>query len=152
MRTHLVLRVVLGIICVSHLLLGVLAFVGLPGQVADAVATVYGANLSREEITPQLQHVVRMLGAYMIAFGVLAGYALLDPVRNRFAIDVLVLLFLERVVQRLLFADEIRAAFDMTAARLWLQAGFFLVFPVLLLIFRPRREPLAPATAGAAGA
>ena len=133
-----ILRIVLGIICFFHLLLGVLAFAGLPGQVGSTVAAAYGASISTVDVNPQLQHVIRMLGAYMIAIGVLAALSVLDPFKNRIAIDVLILLFLERVVQRILFATEIRNAFNMTPGRLWFQTGFFLIFPIVLFILRPR--------------
>jgi hypothetical protein len=138
------IRIVLVIICLSHVVLGGLAFLGLPGRVAEAVAASYGATLSRAEITGELQHVIRMLGAYMLAVAVLAGYAIADPVRNRFAIDVIVVLFLERVLQRVIFAEEVRSAFEVSAGRLWLQTAFFLAFPVLLLLLRPRATSTAP--------
>ena len=138
MSRLLMLRIVLGIICASHLLLGAVAFAGLPGGAAETVASLYGGSFPAGSLTPQLQHVGRMLGAYMLAMALLAGVAAADPLRNRVGILVIALLFLERVLQRLLFAGEAQQAFAIPPGRMWAQTLFFLAFPVALLLLYPR--------------
>jgi hypothetical protein len=79
MNRTLVLKIVLAVVCVSHLVLG-----SVPQLSAGLVETTgrlaYGATV---DLTPQLHHVLRMLGAFMLGIGVLAAFAWKDPVQNR---------------------------------------------------------------------
>lgn len=99
------------------------------------MALFYGAQLA---LTPQLQHLVRILGAFMIAIGVLAGMALSDPERNRAIIYGLIVLLLLRVSQRLLFAQELHEHFAVSYAKLWVQSLFFIAIGAGLFLLRPR--------------
>lgn len=136
MTRILALRILLAVVVVGHLVLGGLALYSPPEDLANAVVELaYGASVT---LTPQLRHVIRMLGAFMIAVGVLAGFALIDPVRNRAIIDGLVVLLLIRVGQRILLADEIEGAFGVSVSRLWGQSAFFLVLAIALFVLRPK--------------
>ncbi len=130
-----ILQVLLAFVCVSHLALGLLAFMGPAGPVQAVAARVYGAQL---EMTPQTQHVVRILGAFMLAMGVLSGLAAFRPRESGPIVTGLAVLLLLRVLQRAIFASEVREAFGISAAQLWVQSLFFLAMAVALLILKPR--------------
>lgn len=134
------LKVVLGVVCLSHLTLGAAGFLAGRNAVTEAVASAYGATLT---MTPQLQHVLRMLGAFMIAVGVMSAFALLNPARNRAIINGLAVLLLLRVAQRIVFAQEIQEVFSISSARLWGQTVFFLALAALLFFLRPKAETAA---------
>jgi hypothetical protein len=130
------LKVVLTLVCLTHLGLGIVAFTGLPEPVTRTASAFYGVTIS---MTPQLQHVVRILGAFMIAIGVLSGFALFNPQQNRAIIDGVIVLLLLRVLQRVIFARDIHEAFALPYGRLWMQAAFFTALALALLFLGPRK-------------
>lgn len=135
MNTLVILRVVLVVVCLSHLVLGSVAFLAIPEHVTSFAAAAYGATIA---LTPPLQHAVRIVGAFMLAIGIMAAFALRDPVRNRAIVDGIGILQLLRVSQRLFFATQIQEVFSVPAGRLWAQSLFFLAFGLALLLLRPR--------------
>ena len=134
MTTYTILRLVLVVVAAAHLFLGAVAFVALPDMVTRWAAATYGATIT---LTPPLQHAVRILGAFMLAIGVMAAFALRDPVRNRAIVDGIAILQLLRVAQRLIFSTQIQEAFAVPSGRLLLQSSFFLVLALVLLFLRP---------------
>jgi len=137
MNKAAVLRAVLALVCISHLVLGAIGFVSVPEPVAKAISAVYGATVT---ITPELQHVIRILGAFMLAIGVMAAFAFMNPQENRAIITGVAVLLLLRVAQRIFFASEIHEVFAVAYGRLWTQSLFFLALAAALLILRPRAE------------
>ena len=135
MSTVVILRVVLVVVCASHLVLGAIAYVADSGLITSFAASTYGATLT---LTPQLQHVVRIVGAFMLAIGIMAAFAVADPVRNRAIVDGIGILQVLRVSQRVFFATQVQEAFSVPLARLWAQSAFFLLLGVVLLALRPR--------------
>ena len=105
MTTVSILRAVLVLVAVAHLFLGAVAFIAKPEMITRYAALTYGAAVT---ITPPLQHVVRILGAFMLAIGVMAALALRDPVRNRAIVDGIAVLQLLRVAQRFIFSAQIQ--------------------------------------------
>jgi hypothetical protein len=129
------LKALLALVCVTHLALGLIAFTGLPGPVTKIASGLYGVTVT---VTPQLQHLIRILGAFMIAIGVMSGFALFKPQQNRAIIDGVAILLLLRASQRILFAQQLHDVFSLSYGRLWTQAIFFLALAVALLFLRPR--------------
>jgi hypothetical protein len=137
---YVALRVLLAYVCLSHVILGGLGFLFPPDPIAlRIIKATYGATVV---LTPQLIHVIRMLGAFMIAIGFLAGLAFTNPFRNRAIIWGIILLLILRVSQRFIFAAEIQEAFGVTSGRLVLQAVFFLAIALGLLLLLPK-EPVS---------
>jgi hypothetical protein len=134
MTTVSILRAVLVLVAVAHLFLGAVAFIAAPEMITRYAALTYGAAVT---ITPPLQHVVRILGAFMLAIGVMAALALRDPVRNRAIVDGIAILQLLRVAQRFIFSAQIQEIFAVPSGRLLLQSAFFLVLALALLLLRP---------------
>ncbi len=132
------LKVVLGLVCASHLVLGILAMASPPEPISEAIIkSTYGATVT---LTPQLQHVLRILGAFMVAVGVMGGFAMLNPQRNQAIIYSIALLLLLRVAQRIIFADEIESAFGIPTSRVIVQSVFFFALAAVLFFLCPRGE------------
>jgi hypothetical protein len=134
MTTLWILRAVLVLVAAAHLFLGAVAFAAVPEMITRWAAIAYGATIT---LTPPLQHAVRILGAFMIAVGVMAAFALRDPVRNRAIVDGIAILQLLRVTQRVLFSTQIQETFAVPSGRLLLQSAFFLALGLVLLLLRP---------------
>ncbi len=138
MNTLTALKVLLAMAALFHLIVGLLATIVPPGDFADTIISAsYGASI---EITPITHHVIRILGAFMIFVGVMAVFAFLGPQRNRSVIYALMLLFIVRVLQRIIFAEEIKEHFDISNARLISQSIFFVALAVALFFLRPKRD------------
>lgn len=138
MNTLPVLKIVLALVAAAHLIIGLAAIFVPVGNAADAViSATYGASF---DIDPVTRHVIRILGAFMVFVGAMSVVASLDPRRNRPIIYALVLLLLIRVLQRLVFADEIRGNFDISTVRLVTQSVFFVVVAIALYALGRRSE------------
>lgn len=129
------LRCLLGLVIASHLLIGsAIMLMGEPG--IRAVAKMYGA--AEIKLTPQFTYIIKPLGAYMIAFGVMAAFAFRDPGGNRAVIYGVAGLLVLRVLQRFVFAPEIREAFGLGWTQLLLQSAFFAAIAAGLVWLCPR--------------
>src|SRR5262245_11559127 len=131
----LLLRFLLWLASVTHLGLG-LCGVASPQLAVKAAKLFYGAQV---DATPAAAHILRILGAYMLAVGVLAAVAALNPERHHAFIAVLAALLALRVLQRLVHAQEIQATFQISGVRIWIQSIYFGLYAAALLYLRPRR-------------
>ena len=130
------LRTVLALVFLSHLGIGLTLMIGHTGAIV-AVARMYG--ISEVTCSPQFLYILKPLGAYMLAFALLAGFALRDPGGNRSVIVGIAGLLLLRVLQRLMFGSEAQAAFGITTPHLLAQCLFFVLIAGALLALLPRR-------------
>ena len=138
MNRTLVLRILLAYAAAAHLLIGIAAIVVPPGDLADVIVDfAYGGAF---EIGEQMRHVLRILGVFMTAVGVMTVFAAFDPRRHVAVIYTLALIFVIRTAQRIIWADEIRAGFDISTGRLVTQSVLMLALGALLLYLRPRKE------------
>ena len=135
MNKKLALQILLLLVGIAHLALGLLANLAPPGMLVNVAAQSYGAAI---EVTPQLHHVIRILGAFMLGVGGLALVAGRDPGRHRAIILGIGLILVLRVIQRVAAMHEVTAAFGISSARIWVQAGFFLAIAAALLVLRPK--------------
>jgi hypothetical protein len=135
MNKKLALQILLLLVGIAHLALGLLANLAPPGMLVNVAAQSYGAAI---EVTPQLHHVIRILGAFMLGVGGLALVAGRDPARHRAIILGIAAVLVLRVAQRIAAMHEISAAFGIPPARVWMQAGFFLAVAIALLALRPK--------------
>lgn len=138
MNKLLILRILLIYVAISHLLLGLAATVVPPGDFANLIIQVtYGGAF---EIGAVTHHVIRVLGAFMMAIGVMAVFAVFDPRRYIAVIYTIMFLFVVRTLQRIVFAGEIEENFDISLVRLIGQSVFFLALGVAILLLRPQRS------------
>lgn len=138
MKKTLALRILLAYAAITHLIIGLAAILVPPGELADAIVQfAYGGSFAMDE---EMRHVLRILGVFMTAMGVMTIFAVRDPRRYMAVIYTLVVVFVIRTLQRIIWADEIRASFDIPTERLVTQSLFMLALGVALLMLRPRKE------------
>jgi hypothetical protein len=118
-------------VCVFHVAVGVgLNFAG--SGFIDTMADLYGAE--HKDWSPQFLYILRPLGAFMLALGIAAAAAALDPRRYRAVIWAFVVLFGIRATHRILFADDVETIFGIANSRSMVQMVFFYVLAAALLI------------------
>jgi len=127
-------RIILGLVSLAHILIGL-------GGVIPAVPTswlagiLYGASLT---VTPQIEHIVQMWGAYMLTVGLIAAFAVWQPAKNTFIIYGVSFLLFVRVIQRLFFAGQASEVFGISLIWYWVQTVVFFAIPVALILLRPK--------------
>lgn len=124
-----ILQILLWMVCASHIGIG-LGLNVFPGA-AQVIAGVYGAQV---DWTPEFTYIIKPLGAFMFALGLICIAAARDPIGNRAIIYGFVTLFVIRAVQRLVFADEIAETFAIEMARNLGNMVFFLGLGAALVV------------------
>jgi hypothetical protein len=100
----------------------------------DVMARYYGATV---DWTPQFVYILKPLGAFMFVLGGLAAAAALKPLYHTAIIYGFVALFALRALQRLVFQQELQAAFSIASARnLGAMVFFFALAAVLFVVCR----------------
>lgn len=128
------LRIVLGCVCLSHLIIGIAGC--FPFFSIDRLAAIfYRASLTKN---PQMEHIIQMFGVYMLTIGILGVFALLDPVKNKAIIYSISFLLFARVLQRILFAGQVNAIFGIPTGWYWIQTIFFFAIAMALVLLRPK--------------
>jgi hypothetical protein len=128
-RSIWVLRVFLALICAFHVIVGL--GLNVWPEFPKLMAGYYGA--ADFEWSPQFVYILRPLGAFMFALGVLAAFAVLNPLKYGAVCYGFSILFFLRAMQRVLFQAEIEAAFGIGPARNYTNAAFFLGMAIALV-------------------
>lgn len=128
-----ILRIVLAMIAIYHVVLGLATFV------SDDLTTrlawqLFGLHL---DMTPQLSYIVQLLGVYAITFGVFTAYVARDPFANRAMLNVIVILYVLRVVNKFLSMGEFTQAFNASMTRVWTDVVLLAFFGAAVLLLRP---------------
>jgi hypothetical protein len=130
------LQVFLWLICAFHVIVGV--GLNVSSEFPQFLAQYYGAQVNW---TPELRYLVKPVGAFMLALGVLAGVAARNPLGYPSIVYGFVLLFVVRGLQRLIFQGEIETALDIASGRNLGNAVFFLLMAAgLMLLLRFARQ------------
>jgi hypothetical protein len=112
----------------SHVVIG--GGIMISSEFQRAMASVYGAEV---DWNGEFIYILRPLGAFMLVFGLLLAAAALDPWRHRFIVYGLCGVLFLRVLQRIVFQQDIENAFHISAGRDLGMAGFFLAEGVAIL-------------------
>jgi hypothetical protein len=145
-KKHTTIRAILWLICLYHVVFGVLA--NAPAEtMRQLAASVLGIHLPDE---PALAYVIRPFGIYVMTFGIMMGVAAWNPVKNRALISVGVVLFALRIVQRLLNLEGMQQALGVSPSRnlgtIAVVAAFGLALAWLRLqLYREMHNTAAPA-------
>jgi len=134
MTSSLALRAVLALLAVYHLAIGVVSVSSLT-LTARVTARLYGIAVGE---SPQLRYAVRMLGLYALALGALLALAAWRPSEHREVIAVVCALQLARAGCRVLFRDELTAAFRVPARRNAVGAALLVAEAAVLAVCFPR--------------
>ncbi|HSR42532.1 MAG TPA: hypothetical protein VLL48_10175 [Longimicrobiales bacterium] len=132
------LRWLLWFVSVSHLLLGLGAF--LSAEFRLWVGRLYGADLVW---TDELGYVAAMGAAFMVGLGVAGVAAARDPARHRAVVMAFAVVLLLRVAQRLAQPGAIEELFGIPVWRTVANAVFFAALAAALLLLLPPARPEA---------
>jgi hypothetical protein len=121
----------LWIVCAFHVLVGLSLNVDL-GLKEWVGGTLYNAQVDWSD--GQFAYIMKPLGAFMIALGVMAAMAARDPLGNRPIIIGFAVLFTMRGLQRLLFMNEIESVFAIPSSRSLLQMVVMLSLALALVL------------------
>lgn len=127
-------KLLLWSVAIYHAVLGVVMLVS-GEQALRLIKLLTGMTLTGSQ---EMGIVGEILGCYLIAFALIMVAAALDPVKNRTAVSIGVVLCLLRVAQRVIFAEKVMEVFQVPPLRYWLQGGVVLV--VGLALGRLRRQ------------
>jgi hypothetical protein len=134
MNKLLLLKVVLWLICLYHVFMGAAAF--LSEDTAARVAEVaFGIHL---QMAPQTSYIVKLLGVYAIVFGLMVALTALDPVRYTRFLDVVVVLYALRILNKLVFAKLFTEAFEAPPYRAWVDIALLAAFGLAVFLLKPR--------------
>lgn len=132
MKPQPLLRCALWLISLYTVCLGLL----LNGP-QSVVARIAANMLNYEQaIDPPLGFAVRMLGAYMIFFGVAVGLAAWNPRKNRAILSIASLFLVVRILQRMFYAAQLEATFGISSGRNWSYIGIMALLTALFLCYR----------------
>ena len=143
-QSHLSLRVLLWFIAVYHVVAGVAATFFQDAAVGIA-GLLFGVKITMD---PQTSLLVRYLGAFGLAFGLMAALAALEPERHKGFIYGAVIYFVVRAFDRVAFAGLL-AEYSVGFMPNWGRIIVILLFAVGLLVFLPRQKAPPELTAGA---
>ena len=131
---YILLRSVTWFVCIYHFLLGVVLNCPVP-WIEWTASHLLGATKMPD---PSALFLARMLGGYLMAFGLIAGLAAWDPIKNRSNLSVVVILTMFRSLQRVLQADDLEQTLGITPRSNWTMIVVPLAFAAILLYFRYR--------------
>jgi hypothetical protein len=133
-KKYLGLKVLVGFIGAYHLFLGLV--LNMPVEVISWIAT----NLLGATHLPDASALfpARMLGSYMLVFGIGMALVVWDPVKNRALLSLGAILIVLRCFQRVFQPEDLKLALGITAQASWGTVVALLVVATLLLVFRFR--------------
>jgi len=125
-------RMLAGFVGVYHIMLGLLLLVS--GEMAiNAAKSMAGMTIIAN---PQFGVIGEILACYFIAFGLMMGLAAWNPIKNRSLITIGLVLFVLRLLQRIVFADKTMEVFQISSTRYWAAFVIVLIISVILGFFR----------------
>lgn len=125
--SYSLLQGILWFVCAAHIAIGV--GLNVSSVIPRVMADIYGAQV---EWTPQFVYIVKPLGAFMLVLGVLAAVAARNPLKYAAITYGFSALFILRALQRLVFREEIFAAFRIAPGRNLVNMAFFFVLGLCL--------------------
>jgi hypothetical protein len=124
------LQIVLGTVCLFHIGMG--AGLNFSSSIVDTAADMYGANV--EQWSPQFLYILRPLGLFMFALGIMAGVAALKPVQYRATIYIFAGIFIVRAIHRIVYGEEISQIFGIAGGRNVGNMMFFFGLAAVLIV------------------
>ena len=124
-----VLKILLWFIAAFHLIVGM--GLNVSPEFPQLMAQYYGAQVNW---TPEFLYIVKPIGAFMFALGVMAALAARDPLGHVSVVYGFAVLFAFRGLQRLIFQSEIESAVAIASGRNFTAAIFFLLMGAALLV------------------
>ncbi len=131
-KKFMAFRIIAGVICLYHVALGIV--LNCPGDVIQwAVSNCMGATKLPDASS---LFVAKMLGAYMIFFGLGMGLVAWNPIKNRSILTIGALLVIFRSIHRIIQADLLMESLGISTQSNWTTIIILIIFSVALLAFR----------------
>ncbi len=131
-RKYLVLRGVVWTVCIYHVLLGV-ALNAPVGLITWVATNVLGATRMPDASALFL---ARMLGTYLIVFGVAMGVVAFNPIKNRALLTLSAILVVLRAIQRVVQSGDLDQALGISAASNYTTIAILILIAAALAFFR----------------
>ena len=132
MKPQTLLRAVLWLVCLYSVGVGLL----LNGPDSGAAFLAEALLDFDQAIEPPLRFAGRMLGAYMIFFGLAVGLAAWNPQKNRAVLTLVSLFLVIRILQRLVYATQLESAFGISPGKNGTYIAVMALLTVLLVSYR----------------
>ncbi len=127
----LCLQLVMGMVCAFHVIMGIC--LNFSTAMVDQAARLYGAEVA-EGWSPQFLYILRPLGVFMLALGVFAALAAMNPRAHRTTIYVFAGVFVVRALHRVIFSSELSEVFGIASGRNAGNIAFFLGLAAVLIL------------------
>lgn len=131
-KKFMALRIIAGVICIYHTALGII----LNSSVDVISWTLTNCMGATKLPDASALFVAKMLGAYMIFFGVGMGLVAWNPSKNRSILTIGVLLVIFRSIQRIIQADLLLESLGISAQSNCVTIIILIIFAIALIIFR----------------
>ena len=134
MNQHTGIKLLAGFMGIYHILMGIIG-------IASGSAAAWGAHVlwhATVVVDPQFSYLAKFLGAYVVAFGVMMLFIAKDPVRYGSLVYAAVVVAVLRIAERLIFANELKAAFGIGMRRTIATIVVVGVLNLGLLLLKPR--------------
>jgi hypothetical protein len=131
-KKYIVLRSVVGLVSLYHVLMGIV--LNCPVNVISNIMTHLMGATKMPDASALFP--ARMLGTYMIVFGIGLGTAAWNPLKNRAMLTVGAILALLRVIQRLLQAQDLNQTLGISSCTNWISILILTLFAATLAFFR----------------
>jgi hypothetical protein len=129
-KSRIALQLTMGIVCAFHLFTGL--GVNVSPAFVDAAARMYGAD--PQGWSPEFLHILKPLGAFMMALGAAAAVTAMNPDRYRAIVYIFAGLFAVRALHRIIFSQEITEAFGIPSGRNMGNMAFFFGLAAVLVV------------------
>ena len=129
-RPVVLLQLLLWGICAFHIMVGI--GLNVSTDFLSVMAGYYGADT--KTWSPDFVYIVKPLGAFMIAMGVLAAQAATRQFEHRLTVYAFVLLFVMRAIQRFVFREDLTELFAISPVRNSGNMIFFLALAIALFV------------------
>jgi hypothetical protein len=132
------LKLLLWSFCVMNVALGLIAFSANVPLILKVADLVYGIKLTSLE--PHTVYTVRMLGCFILAIGVMSGFAAKDPVKNKAVIYGNIVWLVMRDIQRIIELKPHHDAFGTPYPVIWMGIIFVFIVAGTLYALLPKGE------------
>ncbi len=120
---------------IYHIGLGSMGFLSTK-LAAKITLFIFGMNL---QVNPQMSYIAKLLGVYVIIFGIIMIVAATNPEKYKVIINIAVVLYVARFFERIIFLPAVQESFNISTFRIWFEAGLLAFFALILFLVKPKK-------------
>lgn len=130
------LSVILYVIAAYHIVIGIIPF--LPSD--TAIGLINSIFHMQFAVNDQIIYLGHLFGIYAIMFGLFTGVAAKNPSKHVNIINIAIVLYVLRILNRIFFASMLANAFHVSTGYIWSEIILLAFFGGALLILKPRNN------------